>query len=90
MAIFLGELLLTHSRALFAYWVVWFVAVNILVMGYEEPALRRQFGASYEEYTQRVHRWLPRWPHRNAMLTRASCRSAAGPVCCVIITSSCS
>lgn len=58
--IILGELLLTRSRALFVYWVMWFVAVNIFVMGYEEPALRRQFGASYEDYTRRVHRWLPR------------------------------
>jgi protein-S-isoprenylcysteine O-methyltransferase Ste14 len=27
---------------------------------YEEPTLRRQFGASYEEYTRRVGRWIPR------------------------------
>jgi len=58
--IVLGELLLTRSRALLVYWVVWFVLVNLFVIGYEEPTLRRQFGASYAQYTRRVGRWLPR------------------------------
>lgn len=57
--IVLGEFLLTGSRALLVYWVVWFVAVNLFVIGYEEPTLRRRFGASYERYTQEVGRWLP-------------------------------
>ena len=55
-----GELLLTMSRGLFVYWVIWFVAVNLFVMGYEEPTLREQFGADYERYTRAVGRWLPR------------------------------
>jgi len=29
------------------------------VVWVEEPALRRQFGAKYEEYCERVPRWLP-------------------------------
>jgi protein-S-isoprenylcysteine O-methyltransferase Ste14 len=58
-AIVLGELLLTGSRALLVYWLIWFSAVNLFVIGYEEPALRRRFGASYERYTQQVSRWLP-------------------------------
>lgn len=58
-AIVLGELLLTGSRALLVYWLVWFSAVNLFVIGYEEPALRRRFGASYERYTRQVGRWLP-------------------------------
>ena len=56
-----GEFLLTGSRALLAYWVIWFLAVNLFVVGYEEPALRRRFGASYEQYIQRVGRWVPRF-----------------------------
>ncbi|HEV8264802.1 MAG TPA: isoprenylcysteine carboxylmethyltransferase family protein [Gemmatimonadales bacterium] len=59
--IVLGELLLTRSRPLLVYWAVWFVAVNLFVIGYEEPTLRRRFGAAYERYTQEVGRWLPRW-----------------------------
>jgi protein-S-isoprenylcysteine O-methyltransferase Ste14 len=58
--IVLGEVLLTRSRGLFAYWVVWFATVNLLVRGYEEPALRQQFGSAYERYAAAVGRWLPR------------------------------
>lgn len=59
-AIVLGEVVLTRSGALMLYWGLWFLAANLFVMGYEEPTLRQQFGASYEEYTRRVGRWLPR------------------------------
>jgi protein-S-isoprenylcysteine O-methyltransferase Ste14 len=60
--IVLGEVLLTRSRALLLYWVVFFVAANLFVMLYEEPALRARFGASYEHYTRTVGRWVPRLP----------------------------
>ena len=60
--IVLGEVLLTRSRGLLAYWAIWFAAVNLLVIGYEEPTLRQKFGASYERYSQTVGRWLPRFP----------------------------
>jgi protein-S-isoprenylcysteine O-methyltransferase Ste14 len=58
--IVLGEVLLTGSGALLVYLAVWIVAVNLFVLGYEEPTLRRQFGPSYEEYARRVGRWIPR------------------------------
>lgn len=58
-AIILGEVLITHSLALAVYWAIWFLCVNLFVIGYEEPKLRRQFGASYDEYTQRAGRWIP-------------------------------
>jgi protein-S-isoprenylcysteine O-methyltransferase Ste14 len=60
--IVLGEVLLTRSSALAGYWVIWFCAVNVFVMGYEEPTLRRTFGTSYDEYRRRVGRWIPRLP----------------------------
>ena len=59
-----GELLLTRSLGLLTYWVIWFVFVNLFVIGYEEPALRRQFGASYARYTQTVGRWIPAFRSR--------------------------
>jgi protein-S-isoprenylcysteine O-methyltransferase Ste14 len=62
--IVLGEILLTRSLALLTYWAAWFAAVNLFVIGYEEPTLRRQFGASYERYTQTVGRWLPSFRSR--------------------------
>lgn len=34
--------------------------VNLFVMFYEEPRLRRVFGAKYEEYCRNVRRWVPR------------------------------
>lgn len=63
--IVLGEVLLTRSRGLLAFWALWFAAVNLFVLGYEEPTLRSQFGAAYERYSAAVGRWLPRlrpWP----------------------------
>jgi len=63
-AILLGEVILTRSRGLAAYWAVWFLLVNVFVMGYEEPTLRRQFGESYEEYTRQVGRWIPAAPSK--------------------------
>jgi protein-S-isoprenylcysteine O-methyltransferase Ste14 len=60
--IVLGEALLTGSRALLAYWAVWFLAVNLFVIGYEEPTLRRRFGPAYDRYRATVGRWLPRRP----------------------------
>jgi protein-S-isoprenylcysteine O-methyltransferase Ste14 len=58
--ILLGEFLVTRSRALLGYWAGWFVVVNLFVLGYEEPTLRRRFGESYARYCRAVGRWLPR------------------------------
>jgi protein-S-isoprenylcysteine O-methyltransferase Ste14 len=61
LTIVAGEIILTHSDALLVYWLVFFVCANLFVMGYEEPYLRRQFGASYERYARSVGRWIPRF-----------------------------
>jgi protein-S-isoprenylcysteine O-methyltransferase Ste14 len=55
-----GEWLLVRTPALGVYWAVWFAGANLFVIGYEEPNLRRRFGPSYEAYTGRVGRWIPR------------------------------
>ncbi len=36
------------------------IAVTLFVWLYEEPTLRRMFGAEYEDYCRNVPRWLPR------------------------------
>lgn len=36
------------------------LGVHLFVLFYEEPTLRRKFGADYEEYCQNVPRWWPR------------------------------
>ena len=38
------------------------VAFHLLVVGYEEPRLRRRFGEPYEAYRRTVSRWTPRPP----------------------------
>ena len=56
----LGEALFAGSRSLVIYWAIWFAVVNLFVMGYEEPELKRRFGDGYRGYAERVGRWLPR------------------------------
>jgi len=36
------------------------LGVHLFVVFYEEPTLRRKFGADYENYCRNVRRWLPR------------------------------
>jgi len=36
------------------------VGVALFVRLYEEPTLRKMFGAEYEEYCRNVPRWIPR------------------------------
>jgi protein-S-isoprenylcysteine O-methyltransferase Ste14 len=61
-AIVLGEALVEGSTTLAAYWAIWFLAAHLFVVGYEEPSLRRRFGASYDAYTRQVRRWIPTIP----------------------------
>ncbi len=39
--------------------LVWLV-FHLFVVGYEEPTLRRSFGAEYEKFCANVPRWIPR------------------------------
>jgi protein-S-isoprenylcysteine O-methyltransferase Ste14 len=55
-----GQALLCANRALLAYAAVIGALFHLFVLGYEEPTLRRQFGASYERYRRNVRRWWPR------------------------------
>ena len=60
LVLLLGEGLLTRSLGLIEYTLGWFTWINIVVLFYEEPALSRTFGASYQAYSAAVSRWLPR------------------------------
>jgi protein-S-isoprenylcysteine O-methyltransferase Ste14 len=62
MLIVLGQAWLFGSAALLLYAVVLAVAFHLLVIGYEEPRLRGQFGEQYETYRRTVSRWIPRPP----------------------------
>jgi protein-S-isoprenylcysteine O-methyltransferase Ste14 len=62
VTVLLGEALLFRSLALMCYVVIFFTVVHLFVVLYEEPALRRKFGESYETYCRQVHRWIPHRP----------------------------
>ena len=59
--VMLGEGLVFHSLTLVELAVAFFAGTILFVLFYEEPVLRRKFGAEYEEYCHRVPRWLPRF-----------------------------
>ena len=56
-----GEAMLFRSRALLAYAGLVFLFFFLFVVAYEEPALRRKFGQTYERYCDRVPRWIPQF-----------------------------
>ena len=53
-----GEVLLASSGRLALYALAVVVANVLFVRLYEEPTLRRAFGAEYDAYRTRVRRWL--------------------------------
>ena len=59
-AIILGQALAFGYLALLWYAALVLVAFVAFVRGYEEPALARRFGASYETYRHAVPAWWPR------------------------------
>ena len=48
------------SRNLLVYLVAVAIAFHLFVTRYEEPTLRRKYGAAYEEFCRKVPRWIPR------------------------------
>ncbi|HNW58947.1 MAG TPA: isoprenylcysteine carboxylmethyltransferase family protein [bacterium] len=57
-----GVGLIVPSCAILILAVLVWGFVQLMVVYYEEPDLKKRFGNSYVEYTGRVHRWLPRLP----------------------------
>ena len=60
LATILGHFLWFGYWNLLIYAIVVFVAFHTFVTYYEEPHLKKRFGAAYENYLQRVPRWIPR------------------------------
>ena len=54
-----GAALFYKSTSLLIYGGVFLLVCHLFVISYEEPTLRRSFGADYEAYRQRVRRWWP-------------------------------
>ncbi len=60
LAIILGHFLWFGYWNLLIYAIIVFVAFHTFVTYYEEPMLRNKFGKPYEDYLERVPRWIPR------------------------------
>jgi protein-S-isoprenylcysteine O-methyltransferase Ste14 len=58
LSMIVGHFLWFGFWNLLIYAVVIFFAFNTFVAYYEEPTLRNKFGAAYEDYCQRVPRWI--------------------------------
>ena len=59
-ALILGQAAILGSWLLVAYAAAFLATVWSFVHWYEEPSLRRRFGAAYDEYASRVPGWWPR------------------------------
>jgi protein-S-isoprenylcysteine O-methyltransferase Ste14 len=62
--VMMGEALGFRSVALAELAIAFFAGTILFVLLYEEPTLRRKFGAEYEAYCRRVPRWLPRFRNK--------------------------
>ena len=64
----LGQALLFGNPQLLLYGVIAWLGTFLFVLTYEEPTLRRTFGAEYDTYRANVPRWIPRLtPWRSKM-----------------------
>lgn len=59
-ALLLGLSLWRGSATLLATALAFLPAMHVFLVQVEEPATRRRLGAAYDDYRNRVPRWLPR------------------------------
>ena len=59
LAAILGQALLFADLRLMIYGTIVWLAFHILVVAYEEPWLKKTFGAQYQTYQTCVPRWIP-------------------------------
>ncbi|MGH7198707.1 MAG: methyltransferase family protein [Candidatus Omnitrophota bacterium] len=54
-----GEAVFFGSLLLWVYAAVLWLCFHLFVVFYEEPALKKKFGQTYETYLKEVPRWVP-------------------------------
>ena len=59
-SVILGQGMLLGNVNLLAYGVLVWLCTHLFVVGYEEPTLRKTFGAEYDAFCANVPRWVPR------------------------------
>lgn len=60
LAVVAGQALLLGEIRLVIYSAMVCLAFDVFVIAYEEPTLRRRYGAQFNAYCAHVRRWLPR------------------------------
>jgi protein-S-isoprenylcysteine O-methyltransferase Ste14 len=64
LTVLLGEAAFFGSTSLLWYAILVLAVFVAVILGYEEPQLREQFGESYARYVGSVRRWIPGRPYR--------------------------
>src|SRR3954469_9787141 len=57
----LGAAIFFGSIGLVLYAVIFWSTAHLFVLFFEEPVLRRKFGADYDAYAATRRRWIPTW-----------------------------
>ncbi len=79
LTILAGEALLYRDLRLLFFLLAMTVLFNVFILGYEERALRRQFGEAYSRYCEAVPRWIPNWSGLKALYYKTFARVALLP-----------
>jgi protein-S-isoprenylcysteine O-methyltransferase Ste14 len=61
LLVLVGEGIFFWSTRLLEYAAMVFMVFHTFVLVHEEPTLRRKMGVAYEQYSQDVPRWFPRF-----------------------------
>jgi len=69
VSLLVGQGLLLGTPGILLYAAGVALVFHLFVRLYEEPTLRRQFGAQYDAYCREVPRWLPRVPRQRMTAT---------------------
>ncbi len=57
--VLIGESLSFSSPFTFGWFIIWARCSHIYICRYEEPFLLRHFGEIYQQYAEKVPRWIP-------------------------------
>ena len=60
LAALLGWICWSPSLSLVLAFILFLLATHFFITFYEEPTLKKTFGAAYEDYCRQVPRWLPK------------------------------
>lgn len=60
VSLILGQGLFFGDLRVLEYGIAIWAAFHLFVLFYEEPTLRTTYGAEYDLFCARVHRWIPR------------------------------